>query len=111
MQGGKTLQTQKSRATSASTRRCVRLRGGGLNYLGVIVKPPSEPKSPPTVFPRKTVNQSDELSDEDGLDPAEKPMGFFEHLEELRWTLVKCVIVYAVFPRRGGTISAAGASP
>jgi len=28
---------------------------------------------------------------------AEKPMGFFDHLEELRWTLVKCAIVYAVF--------------
>jgi sec-independent protein translocase protein TatC len=27
----------------------------------------------------------------------EKPMGFFDHLEELRWTLIKCVIVYGVF--------------
>lgn len=44
------------------------------------------------------MNQSDDFSDnEDESDPAEKPMGFFEHLEELRWTLVKCVIVYAVF--------------
>jgi sec-independent protein translocase protein TatC len=29
--------------------------------------------------------------------PEEKPMGFFEHLEELRWTLVKCAVVYVVF--------------
>ena len=28
--------------------------------------------------------------------PREKPMGFLDHLEELRWTLVKCAIVYAV---------------
>ena len=28
---------------------------------------------------------------------AEKPMGFFDHLEELRWTLIKCVIVYVIF--------------
>jgi sec-independent protein translocase protein TatC len=31
------------------------------------------------------------------LDPREKPMGFFDHLEELRWTLVKCAIVYGIF--------------
>lgn len=31
------------------------------------------------------------------LSPREKPMGFFEHLEELRWTLVKSAIVFAVF--------------
>ncbi|OAM90671.1 twin-arginine translocase subunit TatC [Termitidicoccus mucosus] len=43
------------------------------------------------------MKQPDDFSDEDELDPTEKPMGFFEHLEELRWTLVKCVIVYAVF--------------
>ena len=28
---------------------------------------------------------------------AEKPMGFFDHLEELRWTLLKCVITYGIF--------------
>jgi len=27
----------------------------------------------------------------------EKPMGFFQHLEELRWTLIKCAIVFVVF--------------
>lgn len=26
-----------------------------------------------------------------------KPMGFLEHLEDLRWTLIKCAIVFAVF--------------
>lgn len=29
-------------------------------------------------------------------DPREKPMGFLDHLEELRWTLVKCAIVFAI---------------
>lgn len=29
-------------------------------------------------------------------DPREKPMGFLDHLEELRWTLVKCVIVFGI---------------
>jgi len=27
----------------------------------------------------------------------DRPMGFFEHLEDLRWTLVKCAVVFAVF--------------
>ena len=27
----------------------------------------------------------------------EKPMGFFQHLEELRWTLIKCAVVFVVF--------------
>ena len=26
-----------------------------------------------------------------------KPMGFFDHLEELRWTLIKCAVVFALF--------------
>jgi sec-independent protein translocase protein TatC len=30
------------------------------------------------------------------INPAEKPMGFLDHLEELRWTLVKCVAVFIV---------------
>ncbi len=34
---------------------------------------------------------------EGALNPREKPMGFFDHLEELRWTLVKCAVVYAIF--------------
>lgn len=29
--------------------------------------------------------------------PAKKPMGFFDHLEELRWTLIKCAAVFVVF--------------
>jgi sec-independent protein translocase protein TatC len=29
--------------------------------------------------------------------PPRKSMGFFDHLEELRWTLIKCAIVFAVF--------------
>lgn len=31
------------------------------------------------------------------IDPREKPMGFFDHLEDLRWTLVKSVGVFLVF--------------
>ena len=31
------------------------------------------------------------------LNPREKAMGFFEHLEELRWTLMKCAIAYVFF--------------
>lgn len=30
------------------------------------------------------------------VDPREKPMGFLDHLEELRWTLVKCAVAFAV---------------
>ncbi|MBI2498395.1 MAG: twin-arginine translocase subunit TatC [Opitutae bacterium] len=29
--------------------------------------------------------------------PERKAMGFFDHLEELRWTLIKCVVTFAVF--------------
>jgi len=29
--------------------------------------------------------------------PREKPMGFLDHLEELRWTLIKCTVVFAIF--------------
>ena len=29
--------------------------------------------------------------------PGEKTMGFFDHLEELRWTLVKSAVVYLIF--------------
>ena len=31
------------------------------------------------------------------ISPREKPMGFLDHLEELRGTLIKCAIVFAVF--------------
>lgn len=41
-----------------------------------------------------------EPDDADGMpdasDSREKPMGFLDHLEELRWTLVKCVAVFAI---------------
>jgi len=38
-------------------------------------------------------------ADETGDPPVKtgKPMGFFDHLEELRWTLIKCAIVFALF--------------
>jgi len=32
-----------------------------------------------------------------GANPREKPMGFLDHLEELRGTLIKCAIVFALF--------------
>jgi sec-independent protein translocase protein TatC len=34
---------------------------------------------------------------EERIDPSEKPMGFFDHLDELRGTLMKCAVVYVVF--------------
>lgn len=34
--------------------------------------------------------------EEPALDPREKPMGFLDHLEELRWTLVKSAIAFAI---------------
>lgn len=34
---------------------------------------------------------------EPSVQPHEKPMGFLDHLEELRWTLIKCAIVFALF--------------
>ncbi len=48
------------------------------------------------------MSKSDDPSDADlpletGPSPREKPMGFWGHLEELRWTLVKCAVVFAIF--------------
>lgn len=31
------------------------------------------------------------------LSQREKPMGFFDHLEDLRWTLIKCAVAFVVF--------------
>ena len=31
------------------------------------------------------------------ISPRERPMGFLDHLEELRWTLVKSAIAFAIF--------------
>ena len=31
------------------------------------------------------------------ISPREKAMGFFDHLEDLRWTLIKCTITFVVF--------------
>ena len=40
---------------------------------------------------------SDEPTENDATPPkAEKAMGFFDHLEELRWTLVKCAIAFVI---------------
>ena len=63
-----------------------------------------------SVFPKtshhppssQTVSESDDHPDSelptDALPPArEKPMGFWGHLEELRWTLIKCAVVFTVF--------------
>lgn len=36
-------------------------------------------------------------SDEQRVNPREKPMGFFEHLEDLRWTLIKSAIAVVAF--------------
>ncbi len=37
-----------------------------------------------------------EPDDEGAFDPRERPMGFLDHLEELRWTLAKCAIAFAI---------------
>lgn len=46
-----------------------------------------------------TENAPREHDEETGepLPPARKPMGFLDHLEELRWTLIKCAVVFAIF--------------
>ncbi len=52
------------------------------------------------LFPNVAENKNLPAKPEDAaveLMPEEKPMGFFQHLEELRWTLVKCAVVYAIF--------------
>jgi sec-independent protein translocase protein TatC len=36
-------------------------------------------------------------ADEAAVSPREKPMGFFDHLEDLRWTLIKCVVTFLIF--------------
>lgn len=38
--------------------------------------------------------------------PREKAMGFFDHLEDLRWTLVKCVVVFLICAGLIGTFMA-----
>jgi sec-independent protein translocase protein TatC len=42
-------------------------------------------------------NKSDEPEATDVVAPREKPMGFWGHLEELRWTLVKSAVAFTVF--------------
>jgi sec-independent protein translocase protein TatC len=34
---------------------------------------------------------------DEAISPREKPMGFFEHLEELRGTLIRCAVVFGLF--------------
>jgi sec-independent protein translocase protein TatC len=54
-------------------------------------------------FVSKHDDNDDDIYEDDGtlpedvMDPHEKPMGFFDHLEELRWVVLKCVIVYVLF--------------
>jgi len=43
------------------------------------------------------VNDHEEFDGEPAAEPREKPMGFFDHLEDLRWTLIKCALVFAGF--------------
>jgi sec-independent protein translocase protein TatC len=58
-------------------------------------KPPplpavSEPSTPPDPYEEETLAAA-------GTPPAEKRMGFLDHLEELRGTLMKCAVVFAIF--------------
>ncbi len=53
----------------------------------------------PLLFPVPAVDDQNDLPPEVSRDPAaakEKPMGFFQHLEELRWTLIKCAVTYVL---------------
>ncbi|MDF9834278.1 sec-independent protein translocase protein TatC [Ereboglobus sp. PH5-5] len=43
------------------------------------------------------IYEADGSLPEDVMDPREKPMGFFDHLEELRWVILKCIVVYVLF--------------
>jgi sec-independent protein translocase protein TatC len=45
--------------------------------------------------PTDIIDDDDPVDTEAAPHPREKPMGFLEHLEELRWTLVKCAIALA----------------
>ncbi len=53
--------------------------------------------------PTDVLDDEDPVDTEDTHHPREKPMGFLEHLEELRWTLVKCAIALAVAAGLVGT--------
>lgn len=45
---------------------------------------------------RKMPTNEQQVAEADQPNPREKAMGFFEHLEEMRWTIVKCAIVLVV---------------
>lgn len=53
--------------------------------------PDVSPPSPPPDF------YEDDTLAAAGANPREKPMGFLDHLEELRGTLIKCAVVFALF--------------
>ncbi len=50
----------------------------------------SEPSTPPDPYEEETLAAA-------GAAPAERRMGFLDHLEELRGTLLKCAVVFAIF--------------
>ncbi len=45
--------------------------------------------------PTDALDDADPVEADVAPDPREKPMGFLDHLEELRWTLIKCAIALA----------------
>ncbi len=49
-----------------------------------------------TRAPKDPADPVDPDDAEAAFDPNERPMGFLDHLEELRWTLVKCAIVFGL---------------
>jgi sec-independent protein translocase protein TatC len=51
----------------------------------------------PTHQPDDPNPPADETEQKDPPVAGGKPMGFLDHLEELRWTLIKCAIVFAIF--------------
>ncbi len=62
---------------------------------------PFPPKLRNIALPLFTVSSRNQPDDDSGesyeIAPHEKPMGFLEHLDELRGTLVKCAIAFVVF--------------
>lgn len=47
--------------------------------------------------PRHLPEETDPADTAEAVPPHERPMGFLDHLEELRWTLVKSALAFAVF--------------
>jgi sec-independent protein translocase protein TatC len=59
-------------------------------------KTAQHPSFRPTVSDTDPYPEDPLTYDEAAPSPREKAMGFFDHLEDLRWTLVKCVVAFLI---------------